>query len=1028
MTAALAVVCLALASMLWGTSNASAAEIQYEAALPSISGASLEVQITPPTEPVDCRAEVAPAAAIGWAGASVVPCSLEAPGAGAQFQRGVAEVSGLKSDAEYRYRFIVTSTSGPVEGSGGTFHTFGIESFSLEAVNAAGEPDSIAGAHPYELVTRIVMAHGETRGAEGVAAMVKSILAELPRGLIGNPMAAAECPARFSEEHRCPADSQVGHLVIHSAGGTPSRRNKFEAGIYNMSPARGQAARFGGQINVSTNSYIGAGVRTGDDYGINAGSNDIPTISNPYEFEIRLWGVPASGAHDALRRCGNVQCSVPPGTPERAFLRNPTWCAAPQQARLEVTPYGVPGLFVERLFQMPAITGCENLQFHPSLTLQPTTETAESPTGLHVDLHVPQNEDPNGLATPDLKDAVVQLPPGLTVNPSSANGLEGCTTAQIGLTTPVGTTPMHTTAGPAECPDGAKIGTVEVDTPLLDHPLMGAVYIASPYDNPFDSLLAIYIAVNDPVSGVVIKLAGHVEIGADGQLTTRFEENPQLPFEDFKLDFFDGPRAALKTGATCGDYATTSSLTPWSAPQSGPAATTSDGYKVSHQPGGGNCPTSAGQQPNNPAFEAGSESPLAGAYSPFVLHLRRDDGSQQFSSLTVTPPPGLLGKLAGIPYCSDAALAAAGSSSGRDEQGSASCPSASEVGTVNVGAGAGPSPYYVQGRAYLAGPYKGAPLSLAIITPAVAGPYDLGTVVVRSALDVDPFTSQITVKSDPIPTELKGIPLDVRSIAVKMSRSGFTLNPTNCEAMTLGASVTTTVGQTAVLGNHYQVGNCGALKFKPTLKLSLKGSTKHTGHPALKAVVTYPKKGAYANIARAQVNLPHSEFLDQSNLNKTCTKPVLLEGKCPRTTIYGKVKAWTPLLDKPLKGNVYLVGGFGYKLPALIAELNGQIRVLLKGKVDSGPNKGIRNTFELVPDAPVERFVLEMKGGRKYSLLENSEDLCRKPQRANARFRAQNGRVMQWKPLIANDCGKKSKSKKSKSKSKKSKGKKSKKK
>jgi len=1003
-------------ALLWAASGASAAEIQHEAALPSISGASLEVQVKPQGEPVACRAEVTPAVGYGqngWAGASVVPCSFEPPTGG--IQRGTASVSGLEMDAEYRYRFIVGAPSGEVEGAGGTFHTFGIEAFTIEALNEAGEPDNRAGAHPYELVTRITLAHGETRGAEGVAALAKDILAELPPGLIGDPTAAPECPARLSEEHTCPGDTQVGTLRIRSAGETPAHPNTFNTSIYNMTPARGQAARFGGEINLSTNAYIIGGVRTGGDYGIDAGSIDLPTISNPYEFIIRLWGIPADASHDALRRCGEVQCSLPPGTPEKAFLRNPTRCAGPQQARLEVAPYGVPGLFVEREFPTPAITGCDQLRFHPGLELRPTTEAAESPTGLHVDLHVPQNEDPHGLATPDLRDAVVRLPPGLTLNPSSANGLEACSPAQIGLTTPVGTTPIRTTAAPAECPNAAKVGTVEVDTPLLDHPLPGSVYVASPYDNPFDSLLAIYIAVNDPESGVVIKLAGKVDIGAGGRLTTSFDENPQLPFEDFRLDFFDGPRAALKTGAVCGEFETTSSLTPWSAPESGPPAATGDGFKTSGQPGGGSCPASADRQPNHPSFEAGSESPLAGAYSPFVLRLTRDDGTQQFSSLTVTPPPGLLGRLAGIPYCSDAALAAAGSRSGRDEQASAGCPSASEVGIVNVGAGAGPSPYYVQGHAYLAGPYMGAPLSLAIITPAVAGPYDLGTVVVRSALEVDPYTAQITVKSDPIPTELKGIPLDVRSIAVKMNRTNFTLNPTSCEALAVGGSLTTTVGQTATLHNGFQVGKCGKLGFKPHLKISLEGSTKRTGHPALKAVLTYPKQGAYANIRRAQVNLPHSEFLDQNNLNKTCTKPVLLEGKCPKSTIYGRAKAWTPLLDKPLEGPVYLVGGYGYKLPALVADLDGQIRVVLKGKVDSGPNKGIRNTFEAVPDAPVERFVLEMKGGKKYGLLVNSEDLCRKPQKGNARFAAQNGRVYQFHPTIANDC-KKGKGQKQKSK------------
>jgi hypothetical protein len=288
----------------------------------------------------------------------------------------------------------------------------------------------------------------------------------------------------------------------------------------------------------------------------------------------------------------------------------------------------------------------------------------------------------------------------------------------------------------------------------------------------------------------------------------------------------------------------------------------------------------------------------------------------------------------------------------------------------------------------------------------VAGPFDLGTVVVRAAAYVDLETAQITVKSDPLPTILKGIPLDVRSISFDVSRPGFTLNPTSCEPATLSGTAVSTTGNQAQMSNPFRVGNCAALSFKPKVSISLKGPTKRIGHPALTAEVTYPKQGDYANIARAQVSLPHSEFLDQGNIGKSCTKPVLAAGGCPTKSIYGKAKAWTPLLDKPLEGPVYLVGGYGYKLPALVAELNGQIRILLKGKIDTGKNRGIRNTFEAVPDAPVSKFVLEMKGGKKYGLLENSEDLCRKTQRANARFVAQNGRVVTLRPVIANSCKK----------------------
>jgi hypothetical protein len=622
-------------------------------------------------------------------------------------------------------------------------------------------------------------------------------------------------------------------------------------------------------------------------------------------------------------------------------------------------------------------------------------------------------------ATSTLRDAKVTLPAGVSVNPAAANGRTACTAAQIGLTTPVGQPEARFSGTPAACPDAAKIGSVEVESPLLKdepepgvqvpHILPGSIYLAQPYENPFNSLLAIYIAISDPQTGVVVKLPGEVQADpVTGQLTATFKENPQLPFEDFELEFFGGPRAALRTPSTCGSYVSQSELTPWSG---GAPVTSSEGFPVTEGAGGGACPTTPQQQPNKPSFEAGTISPLAGSYSPFVLKLNREDGSQELGALNVTLPEGLTGKLAGTPYCLDSTLAAAEAKSGREEQAHPSCPPASEVGTVTVGAGAGPLPLSVQGKAYLAGPYKGAPLSLAIVTPAVAGPYDLGTVVVRSALEVNLFTAQITVHSDPLPKILKGIPLDIRSVTVQIGKPGFTLNPTSCEPMSITGEAISTLGQAAPLSSHFQAAGCKSLALKPKLKVSLKGATKRAGHPALKAVLTYPTKGSYSNIARAQVGLPKSEFLDQGNLNKVCTQPELKTRTCPAKSIYGHAKAWTPLLEKPLEGPVFLGVGFGYKLPALVAELNGQIRVLLVSKVDTTKQKGLRSTFEAVPDAPVEKFVLEMKGGPKYGLLENSENICHKAQRASANFIGQNNKALHLQPTIANSCKVKGKTK-----------------
>lgn len=990
--------------LLVASTGAWAAEVEAQYAIARTHSATLEADINPLGEPTACQAQYVTEVefeASGYSTATSVPCQPEDLGSGTSTVTVTAALTDLGIDTTYHYRFL----AGSAVGADRTFATFGFQDFSFEVLDQSGEPETRAGSHPYRLTVTATLNTTDDRGLPSPTGVIKDLLNELPPGLVGSAAAVPPCPPRLAEEQRCSGNSQVGRLwVSHGIN-----LDEGPAPLFSVTPPRGKAARFAASINLSTGAFIDGSVRSGGDYGITAGGYNITSLANVYGVKAEMWGAPSSPAHNPDRSCpapGNgykVGCAST--APEKPFLTMPSECAGPLSVSGLADAYGSPGEWVDATMQLPAVTGCDALEFKPQIEARPTNDVSDSPTGLHVDLYVPQNEDPNELATPDLRNAVVTLPPGLTLNPSSAAGLEGCTAAQFGLATPIGTTPLHTTASAAECPDAAKIGTVEVDTPLLDHPLPGAVYVATPYGNPFGSLLAIYIAVNDPESGVVIKLAGHVEIGPEGQLTASFGENPQLPFEHFKLDFFGGPRSALKTPAVCGTYDTTAILTPWSAPASGPPATPSDSRQISAAPGGGSCPTSPDQLPNHPAFEAGTESPLAGAFSPFVLHLEREDGSQQFSSLAVTPPPGLLGRLAGIPYCPDSALSRAVGRPGADEREATSCPAASEVGIVNVGAGAGPSPYYVQGHAYLTGPYKGAPLGLAIVVPAVAGPYDLGTVVVRSALELDPYTAQITVRSDPIPTELKGITIDVRSIAVKMSRPGFTLNPTNCEATSIGGSLTTTLGQTATLINRFQVGGCRSLGFRPSLKIGLKGSTKRRRFPALTAALTYPRKGTYANIARAQVGLPHSLFLEQGHIGTVCTRPQLAAAQCPAASVYGHAKAWTPLLDEPLEGPVYLGVGFGHKLPDLVAELNGQIRVLVHARIDTTRQKGLRSTFEVIPDAPVSRFLLQMRGGRK-GLLVNSENLCKQRQRAQAHFVAQNGRQATLRPVVKRKCKK----------------------
>jgi hypothetical protein len=885
---------------------------------------------------------------------------------------------------------------------------FGITSLGSGFFEQGGTVDLRAGSHPFEYKLELQMnldAEGQPEGT------LSQVIAQLPAGMVGDPEAVPRCPAGDFEGQiaHCPGNTQVGIVHIH-LGGEGGGGAIAVGPLYNLTPPLGVPGSVGFSV-ANFNSFQEASVRTGSDYGLTASDITVPTQLEIQSITESIWGVPADPRHDEERTCVAESGLFIHGCPNElspaAFLSLPTACAGSLRTTVTVgsveEPLAPRTASTETLGEAGApegIHGCDRPPFDPTIEARPETSAADSPTGLHVNLHLPQSADPTGLATAHLKGVSMTLPAGLAVNPSSAQGLGACTPAQIDL---------HG-AGPAGCPGDSKLGTVEIKTPLLDHPVPGQVYLASQGDNPFGSLIALYIAAHDPLSGVVVKVAGKVEPDpVTGQLTATFAENPQLPFEDLEVDFSGGPRASLTTPPTCGAYATITSLVPWSTPE-GATAHPSDFFAVTSAPGGGPCASSEAQMPNSPAFEAGVTSPLAGAYSPFVLKLSREDGSQRLGALNVTLPPGLSGKLAGTAECSDAQIAQAAARSnpgeGALERQSPSCPAGSELGTVNVGAGSG-APFYVQGHAYLAGPYRGAPLSMAIITPAIAGPFDLGTVVVRSALYVNEETAQITVKSDPIPTMLAGIPLQVRSVAVKIDRDQFTLNPTSCEPKAVGGEAVSVAGRAASLSGRFQVGGCGGLGFAPRLALSLKGSTKRSGHPALKAVVTYPTKGSYANIASAQVGLPHAEFLDQGNLDKVCTQPELRSSTCPASSVYGHAKAWTPLLAEPLEGPVYLGVGYGHKLPDLVADLNGQIRILLHGKVDTTKQDGIRNTFEVVPDAPVSRFLLEMKGGKRYGLLENSENICRKTQRASARFVAQNGLTAQLQPRIANSCHKK---------------------
>jgi hypothetical protein len=958
---------------------------------------------------------------------------------------------------------------------------FGIESFAsaISKDQAETEPATQAGSHPEALTVKAFFNHEVTLEEEqcelnfietecvpeqepaiyaNIYGSPRRLLVNLPVGLAVDPAATSvRCTTTQLqiETHGgagCPDASAVG--FIHGVAGNYIGEH-LHGGLYNMVPPPGVPAEFAANLNgLGFVVTIYGHLRSGADYGLSGSTAEISQLVPVFGFKLWLFGDPSSPSRDSQRgACGSswtvsgvlqaierefiengndreayaVDCPLAPAeTTETPFLTMPTACSgAPLSTTMSVDTWQQPGTAVEPPpSTSPALTGCEGLHFEPEIEARPTTNVADSPSGLNFDLKLPQPENVNTLSEAHLKDAVVTLPKGIAIDPSVANGLATCTTAQIGYK-PGTTEPFEFSAEAPNCPDASKVGSVEVKSPLLTEvnpdgtvptdaegnpiaeTLPGAVYLAAQGDNPFHSLMAIYIVVNDPERGIVVKLAGHVVPDPEtGQLVTTVEESPQVPIEEFQLHFFGGSRAPLRTPAVCGNYETTTELTPWSAPESGPPATPADHYAIATAPGGGPCPTSAAQLPNKPHFSAGTLSPTAGAFSPFVLKLSREDGSQELHGLNATLPPGLTGKLAGIPYCPQSAIDQAKARShegqGALEKSSPSCPAASEVGTVDVGAGAGPNPIHVSGHAYLAGPYKGAPLSMVIVTPALAGPFDLGTVVVRAALYVNPETAQITVKSDQIPTILDGIPLDVKSIAVNVSRNQFTLNPTSCNPFSIAATAFAASSE-AALSSHFQVGGCDGLGFRPKLTIALKGSVKRTANPALTATLTQPP--GQANIARAQVKLPRAAFLDNAHIGAVCTRVQFAAHSCPSASVYGTAEATTPLLDYPLKGTVYLRSNPEHELPDLLVGFTGPatqpIEFALAGRTDSVKG-ALRNSFEAVPDVPVSSFRLSLFGGKK-GLVEMSSGFCRSP-RATVNLTAQNGKVYDTTPKVAAKC------------------------
>jgi hypothetical protein len=894
--------------------------------------------------------------------------------------------------------------------------SFGVASF------LAAASTSQAGAHP-NFTTSFTPNWTEiVNGLPVPPAAPREIGVDLPPGLTGEALAVPRCDMGSVRREECAEDAAVGVATVVIKG---NARKKFL--VYDITPYSGEPAAFAFSFGKIAAARLDTRVLPSSADGEYAVHVSVPDISEkePILFSsLTLWAVPAlhnGPGPDISNTChesaGETTCDTfgaPGGQAAlaRPFLRNPTSsCAGSSPLAVgfaidswqepgRLNPDGAPDLSDSRWQTAGSMLGqglseCGLLAplFTPSLTVAPDTAQAGAPAGYAVDLEVPQSQSSQRLATPDLRDAKVTLPAGTVASPSAANGLQACSDAQFGIDE----SGAVVSNGPASCPQASQIGTVEIDTPLLPRPLRGQVFLGQPQCSPCGAseaaegrMVRLFLQARyEEGSYVRIKLAGRTHVDQQtGQLTTVFENNPQQPFEKLTLRLDGGPGAPLANPPVCGTATTTSRLTPWSSTPSAPfSAEPSSSFHLESCP----APRFA------PSFSAGMTGSIqAGAFSPFSVTFSRGDDEQRFAGLRVLAPPGLLATLRGVVPCPESQAA------------DGTCGPQSEIGRTTVAAGPGPDPFWVRGgRVYLTGPYEGAPLGLSVVVPTVAGPFTLagnagtGEEVVRARIEVDPTTAQVTVISDPLPQIIEGIPLDLRTVSVTIDRPGFILNPTNCSQLAVSATLSSTEGASAALSNPFEAANCANLAFKPKLKLSLKGSTKRTGNPAFKAVLTM--KPGEANIARAQVTLPKGELVDNAHIGNVCSRVQFAANACPPSSAIGFAKAQTPLLEAPLQGPVYLMSGFGHTLPDLAADLNGQIRILLHGKVDSAHSGGLRNTFELVPDAPVSRFTLSLDGGAK-GLLENGEDICAKPQHATADFTAQSGKLSDTKPRVANSC------------------------
>jgi hypothetical protein len=903
--------------------------------------------------------------------------------------------------------------------------SFGVEpgSYEQEPEEEGGAPDSQAGSHPFQLTTTLRL--NETAERPFQPALPRGLQFDLPAGFVGDAQATQQCSySQFTTltelggrpVNLCATDTAVGVSMQEFVTGQPPQAlfSSEPVPVFNLTPARGEPARFGFEID-KVPVILDTSVRTGSDYGVRVSVRNLAqTAAAGISSVVSFWGVPGDPRHDQERGWQCLLEGQQPGCgPSLAsrlpLLSMPTACErfqAPMRAQ-SWQPGAELLAPVNSMFE-EMLDGCNQLPFGALIEAAPDVQSASTPSGLTVHVRVPQEAalNPAGLTDADVRDTTVALPAGVTLNPGAAAKLEACGEAQIGFEGKDASDPalqLFTSTLPQPfCPNGAKVATVKITTPLLPNPLEGAVYLASPASdgeagqNPFDALVAQYIVAEDPVSGTLVKLPGQVvpcervgqvvagmTCGAPGQLISTFEDTPQLPFEDLELHFFGGEKAPLATPALCGAYTTDATFTPWSG---GAPVHSESTFQITTGPHGGAC--ASNPLPFKPEFQAGVVNLQAGGFSELRTTMGHRDGDQALGGLSVRMPPGLSGVLSGVRLC------------GEPQASEGTCGPSSLIGHTVVTAGLGSSPVVVKrpGGVYLTGPFNGhgackvgqpgcAPFGLSIANPAEAGPFDLekGTacdcIVVRAKIEVDPVTAQLRVVSDPLPTILKGVPLDLQHVQVAIDRPGFTFNPTSCDKMRVEGSMSGSEGAAVPVSSPFQVTDCAALGFKPSFKVSTSARTSKRRGASLHARIAFPKGsfGKQANIRMVRVELPRRLPSRLSTLQKACFVSVFEQDPagCPASSRVGFARAVTPIVPVPLTGPAYFVSHGGARFPELVIVLQGYgITIDLHGETFINERTEITtSTFRAAPDQPISSFELSLPEGR-YSALAANGSLC----------------------------------------------------